>query len=431
MEHAPVSRTMVRNWSRLGPRLLLWVLLISGVITLASITLQVTMEYRRDMSNLRNALDVIEKMELPSLTVAAWNFDRNQLQAHVGGMLESPWVAAAQLRYGVKENAVITAGDLGTDMSDVREYPLLHINGTTQVQVGRLLVRPNMEEVHRRTKERLVLILGTQIANAIVMSASLLLLVSALITRHLHRMAAFARSFVPGETFTPLALDRGQSPPNDELTLLQESLNNAYNRLNDAHAREQRHIEELERCVAIRTEELRTINARLSESEQAMRVLAHSDPLTGLANRILLDERLERALSRAVRHRRDVVVLLIDLNDFKPINDRYGHAAGDDLLRTQADRMRLLLRDTDTLARIGGDEFVAVLEDLEPKADITRVIDAMATALSTPWMWEGKTITVSGSIGLARFPADANNAAALLRHADDAMYIAKRLRRRA
>ncbi len=431
MDASRTPGTFSQRWSRLGPRLLLWVLLISGVITLSSITLQVSMDYRRDMGNLRNALDVIEKMELPSLTVAAWNFDRNQLQAHIGGMLESPWVSAAQLRYGVNENAVITVGDLTHDDPELREYPLIHTNGSVQVQVGRLLVRPNVDEVHRRTKERLFLILGTQIANALVMSASLLLLVSALITRHLHRMAAFARAFVPGATFTPLALDRGSASPNDELTLLQDSLNSAYSRLNAAHAREQRHIEELELSVAQRTEELRTINARLSESEQAMRVLAHSDPLTGLANRILLDERLDRALSRATRHRRDVVVLLIDLNDFKPINDRYGHAAGDDLLRTQADRMRLMLRETDTLARIGGDEFVAVLEDLDPKTDIARVIDAMTTALSTPWVWEGKTIMVSGSIGLARFPADASNAAGLLRHADDAMYVAKRHRRRA
>lgn len=426
-----MARLSQKNWSRLGPRLLVWVLLVSSAITLGSITLQISMDYRRDMGNMRNALDVIEKMELPSLTVAAWNFDRNQLIAHMGGMLESPWLSGVQLRYGMNENAVITVGDLGDSSSEIREYPLIHLNGATQVQVGRLLVRPNVDEVYHRTQERLTLVLAAQIASALVMSACLLLLVSALITRHLHRMAAFARAFVPGATFIPLTLERGPSAPDDELTLLQDSLNSAYSRLNEAHAREHQQIEELERCVAERTEELRAINARLIESEQAMRVLAHSDPLTGLANRILLDERLDRALSRAVRHHRDVVVLLIDLNDFKPINDRYGHAAGDDLLQTQANRMRHILRETDTLARIGGDEFVAVLEDLEAMTDISRVFDAMAVALSTPWVWEGKTITVSGSIGMARFPTDSDSAERLLRCADESMYAAKRQRRRA
>ena len=183
---------------------------------------------------------------------------------------------------------------------------------------------------------------------------------------------------------------------------------------------------ELENKVQERTRSLQDAHDRLSASEQAMREMAHHDALTGLANRILLDDRLNQALLNAQRRQREVAVLLIDLDDFKPINDTYGHQAGDILLIELARRMQSSLRQSDTLSRLGGDEFVIILQDLEPGAQLVRIFGDLKNMLATPHEWQGHMLQVSGSIGLARYPADGHTAQELMRCADSRMYEIKR-----
>ncbi len=183
---------------------------------------------------------------------------------------------------------------------------------------------------------------------------------------------------------------------------------------------------ELEGKVAERTRSLQDAHDRISASEQSMREMAHHDALTGLANRVLLDDRLAQALHNAERRKREVAVLLIDLNDFKPINDTYGHQAGDFLLIELARRMQASLRQSDTLARLGGDEFVIILQDLEPGAQLVRVFGDLKEMLNAPCEWQGLSLKVSGSIGVARFPVDGRTGQELLRCADSRMYDIKR-----
>jgi len=156
---------------------------------------------------------------------------------------------------------------------------------------------------------------------------------------------------------------------------------------------------------------------------------ATHDPLTGLANRTLLIQDLEHGLAMARRYNHNLALLFMDLNGFKAVNDDYGHATGDALIRAVADRLRLLTRDVDTLCRQGGDEFVLLIPEAPSLADLTALAQRIWDAVQKPYTEvptpSGKAIRISVSIGIARWPDHAGDADALLVAADGAMYRAK------
>jgi diguanylate cyclase (GGDEF)-like protein/PAS domain S-box-containing protein len=153
--------------------------------------------------------------------------------------------------------------------------------------------------------------------------------------------------------------------------------------------------------------------------------LAMHDPLTGLANRTLLNDRLRQAIARADRDERLVALLLIDLDRFKQVNDSLGHGTGDMLLHMVASRLKGLALESDTLARLGGDEFVLLLTDLENELDVPRTGQMLIDQLSMPFEINGEEIVVTPSIGAAIYPLNATDPENLLRLADVAMYSAK------
>jgi diguanylate cyclase (GGDEF)-like protein/PAS domain S-box-containing protein len=164
-----------------------------------------------------------------------------------------------------------------------------------------------------------------------------------------------------------------------------------------------------------------------SETEAAIRHQALHDAVTGLPNRVLLEDRLTRVLATARRHGRSLAVLFLDLDNFKRVNDSLGHAAGDEVLQTVARRMAGCLRMEDTLARFGGDEFVILMPEIEGDEDWKHVVDRIDEALRYPLDMAGRQIVASVSVGVAvgGTPHPAKDAQALLRDADLAMYAAK------
>lgn len=161
--------------------------------------------------------------------------------------------------------------------------------------------------------------------------------------------------------------------------------------------------------------------------ERRMRLEADSDPLTGLANRRALERTLETAVERARRDSREVAVLLLDLDGFKLLNDRWGHLAGDRALRAVARRLQRCVRERDLVARNGGDEFVLVLPDLQPGAPVASECRARVEgALSAPVRFEGGSTTLGAAIGVATFPHHGADGLSLLAHADRQMYAGKR-----
>jgi len=153
--------------------------------------------------------------------------------------------------------------------------------------------------------------------------------------------------------------------------------------------------------------------------------MAHYDGLTGLPNRRMFTDRLAQALGRARRRNTQVAVLFVDLDRFKPVNDILGHAVGDEVLKELAIRLRGALREEDTLARIGGDEFTIILEELSHREDAVHVAQRLLGAVTPPLDVEGQEVVVGASVGIAVSPQDGADAATLVKNADMAMYRAK------
>jgi len=170
---------------------------------------------------------------------------------------------------------------------------------------------------------------------------------------------------------------------------------------------------------------LRDITDRKAKNA-ALEHQALHDPLTGLPNRILLEDRLAQTLSQSKRNGRGMALLMLDFNNFKGVNDEFGHDVGDGLLRQISYRLARTLRSGDTVARLGGDEFVVVPADVTSPEHAVRIAKKILEAASQPVHIDGHEIEAGVSIGIAMHPADGVDAVSLLRSADQAMYLAKR-----
>lgn len=156
--------------------------------------------------------------------------------------------------------------------------------------------------------------------------------------------------------------------------------------------------------------------------EERMRYMAQHDTLTGLPNRTLFSDRLQKALQYAVRHQKNLVLMLLDLNKFKPVNDTHGHAVGDLLLQQVAERLRQAVRSSDTVARIGGDEFIILLPHIDELQHVYLVADKIRHSIAQPFDIHGVEIQISCSIGVACYPQDGDTDMALSKVADQRMY---------
>ncbi len=175
-------------------------------------------------------------------------------------------------------------------------------------------------------------------------------------------------------------------------------------------------------CYAVTTD--------ITEQQQAaerIRHLAHHDSLTGLPNRLLFNDRLGQAISLAKRDSRRFALLYLDLDRFKPVNDTLGHSAGDEVLRNAAARIRQQVRESDPVARVGGDEFTVILHDIGSRENVVPIAEKLIAALSQPFQLErqGQSVNIGTSIGIAIYPDDARDHETLVKLADAAMYRAK------
>lgn len=185
-------------------------------------------------------------------------------------------------------------------------------------------------------------------------------------------------------------------------------------------------IEEVARLAAIAIDRSRMLDL-LRTSEQHHRHLAHHDPLTGIANRVLFSDRVSQAIRLATREKHHIALMLIDLNDFKVINDQYGHTIGDQLLCAISKRLESIVRSSDTLCRYGGDEFVVLLQSLTDQHEATIVEQKLYSAMQEPFTIDSYHIKSGCSIGIAYFPEDGIDETTLVNIADQRMYESKRL----
>ncbi|OIO73764.1 MAG: PAS domain S-box protein [Zetaproteobacteria bacterium CG1_02_53_45] len=161
------------------------------------------------------------------------------------------------------------------------------------------------------------------------------------------------------------------------------------------------------------------------KNEEEIRRLAHYDALTGLANRTLFFDHVKTALAQAKRHGHKLAILFLDLDGFKGVNDTLGHVAGDLLLKEVAVRLLKSIRESDTVARFGGDEFAFVLNDVKSQENVAAIAGKMIALLSQPYVLNGEQCTIGGSVGAAIYPDDHADMDSLIHQADTAMYAAK------
>ncbi|MBT9569156.1 MAG: diguanylate cyclase [Thiobacillus sp.] len=171
--------------------------------------------------------------------------------------------------------------------------------------------------------------------------------------------------------------------------------------------------------------EVRLLYKQLAQYSQALESMAMHDALTGLPNRRLLTDRLSLSIAHAYRNKSAMAVLYLDLDGFKSINDRFGHDAGDTLLKMVADRLVAAVREEDTVARMGGDEFVIGLWEIRDADGVIKLVTKVIQALSHPYWLEDRDVSVTVSVGVGMYPLHGEEAEALMKSADLALYEAK------
>ncbi len=192
-------------------------------------------------------------------------------------------------------------------------------------------------------------------------------------------------------------------------------------RVAEADSRHQEFIEQVEHGGMVR----RKIEAQLLEKQQRLDRLAHHDQLTGLPNRLFLAAHLPAAIEEARRKKAALAVLFIDLDRFKHVNDTHGHEVGDKLLQAVSQRITDAVRSEDIVVRMGGDEFVVVLNIVKSTNQVHETASRITSALSAPLEIDGKPLVTTASVGVSMFPRDGEDVGSLLRHSDTAMYQAK------
>jgi len=186
------------------------------------------------------------------------------------------------------------------------------------------------------------------------------------------------------------------------------------------------HLLEANQHLVVAAVHAQTMAEEAERATREMSFKAERDFLTGLPNRALLNDRLAQAIALVRRHRKRLAVLYVDLDNFKDINDSFGHSVGDQLLQSAARRLEHCIRHSDTVSRHGGDEFIVLLSEVESAEDAARVSVKLITAMAEPHLIDDHRIEVTSSIGICLFADDSEDAESLLTNADTAMYHAKR-----
>ena len=297
--------------------------------------------------------------------------------------------------------------------------------------IGIIYLRSDTNAVHDRLSWFLgivVAVLATSLMLAFVLSSQL----QRTITDPLLRLSAIARRISTEKNF---AL-RVAGYRRDELGDLIGDFNTMLDEIETRDEQLKINQAELEERVAQRTRELEVANNELAAAkEQAEEVArrmeyhAHHDSLTGLPNRVLLNDRIQVGLAQARRQQNMLALLFLDLDRFKIINDSLGHTVGDQLLRVIAGRLKGCLRECDTVARLGGDEFMVLLPDIRSASDAGRIGNKIIRTLTEPVNCNGHELHITTSVGISVYPYDGPDAETLVKHADISMYRAKEIGR--
>lgn len=392
-----------RSLYRQFVRLLLVPLLVAFLLASAG---TVSIGYHTEQAKQAAERERIVEVFSQALTKPLWDCDGATAQGILDSLAYLPAVAAAQLSDRCQGQQLASGASRRPDAeaTTYRQPITYHDEQGRAFAVGELRVQFLPASIATAALDvlwRYLLLLAVLLG---VMLAGTLLVFRRIISRPLDRFRAAIRSGIESSGGDTPRLSDQIRQHNDELGDVMQ----AYDEL----------MTELARVID-----------QLRDNEQALMLAARRDPLTGLGNRLVLEEELGHTILRAERQRAQGCVLLIDLDGFKPINDTHGHAAGDCLLKEIAGRLQASVRRCDTVIRLGGDEFVVIVEGLHGESAVHTLIDKLDQAIQAPVAYREHNLRVSASIGAACFPDDGRSSKDLLAHADRMMYARKRRRR--
>lgn len=353
-------------------------------------------EYQHQMAMAADLLSQMVRTVQVQAEVAAFASNTRIAQDVLEGLMANPMLLAARIESGDDFHHALGAHDAEA-VVHTRSYALLSPVDRRE-PIGRLVLVSNEAAVERAATHAALFQTALMLAQVLTATVLLLLVLRRMVIGPISRLAQAMQAVVPGGAKRVPVEPRHQE---DEIGLLARSANTI---LDAAQAA----IEEVR------------------EQRNALEKMATHDHLTGLPTLRLADDRLSVACSNARRQRTQVALLFIDLDGFKAINDQHGHAVGDQVLAVVATRLQGCVRDQDTAARIGGDEFMVVLVNLADASVAAGVARTIIETLSYPITLEKHTVELSASIGIAVYPDPIEDVGAMRRLADQAMYRVKR-----
>lgn len=355
------------------------------------------------------AVEEVAQMSLPSLSLALWDIEEKTVQKHVDWLASLPELGWVQVSAAV--GATFTAGDWSrSDPSSALRFDIMAPNGSSIV--GQLEIRGNRHQLLSTVTATVTQVLIEYAFFTLVVCLAIAWILRRDLQAPLQQIANFANSIRPGHLTQPLRLLPRSHKGHDEIDLVAHGI---------AHlqAELRTHIESLDHAVEDRTREL---NELLSCRHQQ----AITDPVTLSYNRHLLDERLPSEIERCKRRNHPLSLLFIDLDHFKTINDRWGHAVGDQVLREVCTRLTQSIRASlDWLARYGGEEFVVVLPERDANKALATANRLRAMIAEKEIVVDDLSIPVTISVGVATWQ-EGDSATSLLARADSQVYEAKR-----
>ena len=405
---------------RIGRRLIVLIIAFSSLITLLISAAQLGLEYRELRNDLERTLDGV-RLHVPSMTRSVWDFDEQKIQLTLDALAQLPNIAQVSV-VTTDDGKRWSAGNSAGPNAEIHRYPLRQAVAGHDKDIGTLNVVANVDAIYRQVISRAVsIVLGNAIKTFLV-ALFMAVLFGRLVTSRLEALAGKVRQRLAGVSPTPRATTALTLPGGlDELDAVDWVLERTTEDLAAAVTGMQQLNTELAAQVAEKDAALRERQA----AEEKIEFIALHDSLTGLPNQQLAEDRFGQAIAYADREHAKVGLLFIDLDNFKTINDSLGHGVGDGLIREVATRLRDCVRDTDTISRRGGDEFLVVLPDLpEPDATAPILVKLMERLLD-PMDIAGHELQTSASVGVAIYPDDGRDFDTLMKKAETAMYRAK------
>ena len=417
--------------NRLGRRLVRSAFGISLAVGMVVMLLQVIYVYVTEIERAGEQLDQIDRTQVPQLATSVWLVNTVESGLVLNGLATLPGIAHVVLHDD--DGETLSRGTRPATVLAERRF-VLHPRISGAYRVGELEVVVGTEELTGKLVRRSIFAGLTTVSAVGGCVFALLVLFRREVTRHLQRMAQHASDTGLAVLDQPLLLDaKVEASPPDEIDQLVQAFNDMRERLADDVRRMRRyeaelsaHRDHLEGLVQIRTMELEEKARELETQRAAIEQLANTDALTGTASRRHFHELGERELARATRHDEPIAALVLDIDHFKRVNDEYGHAGGDAVLRAFARRCQAQLRGTDILGRVGGEEFAVLLPATALPEALAAAERIRAAVADVAMAVEGTTLPVTVSIGVTSRRASETTLEALLVAADEALYAAKR-----